>query len=52
VGYAAVRYLNHWIWISSDDEGSKTVPVFLMLLFSLVEPKEDAVAPVATIPTG
>jgi hypothetical protein len=50
--YAAVRYLDHWFWIPNSDEKTKIVLVFLMLLFSLVESKEGAVAPIVTIPTG
>jgi hypothetical protein len=50
--YAAIRYLDHWFWIPNNDEGSKVIFVFLMLLSSLVESGEGQVAPVVTVPTG
>ncbi len=48
--YVAVRYLDHWFWIAQSDEASKVDFVFLMLLFSLVEPREGQTAPIVTVP--
>lgn len=50
--YAAIRYLDHWFWIPNNDEESKAIFVFLMLLSSLVETDEGKVAPVVTVPTS
>lgn len=50
--YAAVRYLDHWFWIAQNDEASKVDFVFLMLLFSLVEPREGQTAPIVTVPVS
>ena len=50
--YAAVRYLDHWFWIAQNDEASKVDFVFLMLLFSLVEPREGETAPIVTVPVS
>jgi hypothetical protein len=50
--YAAVRYLGHWFWIAQNDEASKIDFVFLMLLFSLVEPREGDSAPIVTVPAS
>jgi hypothetical protein len=50
--YAAIRYLGHWFWIPNNDEESKIIFVFLMLLSSLVESDEGKIAPVVTVPTN
>ena len=50
--YTLVRYLDHWFWIAQNDEASKVDFVFLMLLFSLVEPREGQIAPIVTVPAS
>jgi len=50
--YTAIRYLDHWFWIARNDEASKVDFVFLMLLFSLVEPSESQTAPIVTVPVS
>jgi hypothetical protein len=50
--YTAVRYLDHWFWIAQNDEASKIDFVFLMLLFSLVQPSEGETAPIVTVPVS
>jgi hypothetical protein len=50
--YTAVPYLGHWFWIAQHDEASKVDFVFLMLLFSLVEPSEGPTTPIVTVPAS
>lgn len=49
--YAAVPYRGHWYWIDDTDYASKRTFTFLMILFSLAETGQSAVAPVVTVPS-
>jgi hypothetical protein len=49
--YAAVSYRSHWFWIDDNDIGSKSVFTFLLILFSLAETGQPAVAPLVTVPS-
>jgi hypothetical protein len=49
--YAAVQFKDYWYWIADDDIVSKRPFTFLMLLFSLAETGQPAVAPVLTVPS-
>jgi hypothetical protein len=49
--YAAVPYEGHWYWIDNADLSSKRTFTFLLILFSLAETGQAAVAPVVTVPS-
>jgi hypothetical protein len=48
--YASVPYKGYWYWIADSDIESKRTFTFLMMLFSLAETGQSAVAPVVTVP--
>jgi hypothetical protein len=49
--YAAAPYKGTWYWIDDTDTRSKRVFTFLMLLFSLAETGQTAIAPTLTVPS-
>lgn len=49
--YSAVLYRGYWYWIDDTDIASKRTFTFLMILFSLAETGQPAVAPVVTVPS-
>lgn len=49
--FVSVKHRGHHFWISDRDMRSKRMFSFMMLLFTLVEPKET-LAPLVTIPTS
>ncbi len=50
--FTAVKYKDHWFWISDNDFRSKRTFTFLMILFSLTETGGDRSLPLVTIPAG
>jgi hypothetical protein len=50
-GYVSVKHRGYYFWIDDRDLRSKRMFSFIMLLFTLVEPKA-ALAPLVTIPTN
>lgn len=48
--YTAIEYKGYWFWIDDSDLKSKRLFLFLMILSSLAESGQPAVAPVVTIP--
>lgn len=49
--YVATPYKDHWFWIDDEDIASKRIFTFLLILSSLAETGQGAVAPVVTVPT-
>jgi hypothetical protein len=49
--YAAIPYRGQWYWIDDADIASKRTFTFLMILFSLAETGQSAVAPIVTVPS-
>ena len=47
--YAAIQYKDYWFWIDDEDEQTKRLFTFLMILFSLSETSPPMNAPVLSI---
>jgi hypothetical protein len=50
--YAAVQYKGYWFWIDDEDDRTKRLFTFLMILFSLSETSPPMSNPVLSINTG
>ena len=47
--YAAIQYKDYWFWIDDEDEQTKRLFTFLMILFSLSETSPPMNVPVLSI---
>ena len=50
--FVAIPYNGHWFWIDNRDRLSKNLFSFILLLFTFVEPVNEKISPVLSIPTS